>query len=39
VEAIYHESAVPEQWQHYIALNADGARRSPLITEKRERGS
>ncbi len=37
VEAIFHDSRVPEQWQHYIALNAEGARRYPLITEKKER--
>lgn len=36
VEAIYHESAVPAQWQDYIALNAEGARRCPSIMEKRE---
>jgi ferredoxin len=38
VEAIYHEGAVPEKWRHYVALNAEGARRYPLITEKKERG-
>ncbi len=37
VEAIYHESAVPPQWQEYIALNAEGARLCPRITEKKER--
>jgi ferredoxin len=37
VEAIYDETAVPEKWRHYIALNADGARRCPRITEKRDR--
>ena len=37
VEAIYHDSTVPEKWHHYIALNADGARRYPLITERKER--
>jgi ferredoxin len=36
VEAIYHESSVPPQWHPYIALNADGARRYPLITEKKD---
>ena len=36
VEAIYHEDAVPEKWRAYIALNAEGARRFPLITEKKE---
>jgi ferredoxin len=37
VEAIYPEASVPEKWQHYITLNADGARRHPAIVEKRER--
>jgi ferredoxin len=37
VEAIFHEGAVPAQWQHYIALNAEKARCYPGITEKRER--
>jgi len=37
VEAIYHENTVPEKWRDYIALNAEGARRYPLITEKKER--
>ena len=37
VEAIFHEDAVPVQWRHYVALNADGARRHPVITEKKER--
>src|SRR5437588_7328406 len=34
-DAIYHESSVPPQWRHYVALNAEGARRHPPITEKR----
>jgi ferredoxin len=37
VEAIYHESAVPEQWHPYIALNAEGARLWPRITERKAR--
>jgi ferredoxin len=37
VEAIYHESSVPEQWQQYIALNAEGARLYPRITETKKR--
>ena len=37
VEAIYHESAVPQKWQTYIALNAEGARRYPVIVEKLDR--
>ena len=37
VEAIYHENSVPEGWRHYIEKNSEGARRYPLITEKKER--
>jgi ferredoxin len=37
VGAIFHETSVPPQWQDYVALNADGARRHPVITEKKER--
>jgi ferredoxin len=37
VAAIYHDSAVPPQWRHYIELNAEGAKRCPSITEKKER--
>lgn len=35
VEAIFHEAAVPERWRRYVALNAEGARRYPLITERK----
>jgi ferredoxin len=37
VEAIYHESAVPEPWRHYVALNAQGAQIYPRITERKAR--
>ncbi|HZY87532.1 MAG TPA: 4Fe-4S binding protein [Gemmataceae bacterium] len=37
VEAIFHEDSVPPQWRHYVALNAEEARRHPVITEKKER--
>ena len=37
VEAIFHESAVPAKWHEFIALNADGARRYPVLTEVRPR--
>jgi ferredoxin len=37
VEAIFHQDAVPEPWRSYIALNAEGARRFPRITEKKPR--
>jgi ferredoxin len=33
--AIFHEAAVPEKWQHYIGLNAEGAKVCPGITEKK----
>ncbi len=35
VEAIYHEDSVPEQWRHYIQLNAEMAKKCPVITEKK----
>jgi ferredoxin len=35
VEAIYHETSVPPQWQHYVALNAERACSLPIITEKK----
>ena len=38
VEAIYHESAVPEKWRDYIALNAELSQRYPVLTERKERG-
>jgi hypothetical protein len=27
---------VPPQWRHYVELNADGAKRYPVITEKKQ---
>jgi ferredoxin len=35
VQAIYHESSVPEKWRQYIELNATMARSCPSITEKK----
>jgi ferredoxin len=35
VDAIYHEDDVPEKWLPYIALNAEGAKKFPNITERR----
>jgi ferredoxin len=32
VEAIFAEANVPDRWHHYIALNAEGARRHPVAT-------
>ena len=37
VEAIYHESDVPEQWEHYIELNARRSEQCPTITERKPR--
>jgi ferredoxin len=37
VNAIFSDRGVPPQWQQYIALNAEGARRCPSILEKKER--
>lgn len=34
-EAIYPEADVPARWAHYAALNAEGARRWPLITQRK----
>lgn len=36
VEAIFHEDSVPEEWQEFIALNADKAPELEVITEKKE---
>ena len=37
VEAIFYESNVPAKWQQYIEVNAEGSRRFPVITEKKDR--
>ena len=37
VDAIYIDEDVPEQWQHYVALNAEMAPKSPPITAKKEK--
>ena len=37
VEAIFPESAVPEKWRGYLALNAEQAPLNPRITEKKDR--
>jgi ferredoxin len=36
VEAIFHEDNVPEEWQSYIALNAEKSQELPVITEKKD---
>jgi ferredoxin len=37
VEAIYYEGDLPERYQHFAAVNAEQARRLPLLTEARKR--
>lgn len=36
VHAIFEDSDVPGQWQHYIALNAEKSKTLPIITEHQE---
>ena len=36
VNAIFWEDEVPEQWQHYIALNAEKSLTLPVIDEMKE---
>lgn len=36
VEAIYAEDDVPDEWQHYIQLNADMSQQCESITEKKQ---
>jgi ferredoxin len=33
VEAIFHEDNVPDEWQEFIALNAEMAQKCPPIVE------
>ena len=35
VSAIFHESAVPDEWKEFTALNAEEAPKCPVITEKK----
>ncbi|WP_020468915.1 ferredoxin family protein [Zavarzinella formosa] len=35
VKAIYQDNDIPAHWISYVALNADMARKSPHITEKK----
>ncbi len=37
VEAIFGEEDVPDKWRVYVTLNAEGAKRYPSITERKER--
>ncbi len=37
VSAIYHESDVPEKWNHYIELNRRMSKVLPQITERKPR--
>ncbi len=36
VEAIFEEDDVPEEWQHYIKINAEKSLILPVIIEKKE---
>ena len=36
VEAIFPEDNVPDEWQEYIALNAEMSPNCPQITERKE---
>ncbi len=36
VEAIYADVDVPDQWQSFVQLNADGCEEHPVITEKQD---
>jgi len=36
VEAIYVEESLPEKYQSYIKINADGAEKFPIISEQME---
>ena len=36
VEAIFHESDVPDEWQEYIQLNAELSANCPQITERQD---
>ncbi len=36
VEAIFAEDNVPEEWQKYVAINAEKAPELPVLTEKKE---
>lgn len=36
VEAIFADADVPEQWESYIALNAEKANDFPVITEQQD---
>jgi ferredoxin len=36
VNAIFAERDVPEEWQHYIALNDEMSKRCPTITQRKE---
>ena len=35
VEAIFYEDNVPAEWKDFIALNAEMAKQSPVICEKK----
>jgi ferredoxin len=35
VDAIFYEGDVPEKWQHYVAINAEMAAKTPSIVERK----
>jgi len=34
VEAIYSEESLPSKYQSYVALNAEGAKKYPILNQK-----
>jgi ferredoxin len=36
VDAIYREEELPEQWEHYIELNAELSQQWPVIAEQKD---
>lgn len=38
VEAIFHETDVPDPWKEFIALNAEMVQQTPSITERKPPG-
>jgi len=36
VDAFFHEDNVPQEWADFVQLNAEMARKTPQITEKKQ---
>ena len=36
VEAIFHEDNLPDDWKDFTALNAEEAKKCPMINEKKD---